>query len=148
MNDCEHTGRLPATRTTWALLHPLLTAISQAGVPFGAGDLERLHDAAALGPDFVQALTRWIIAAHRAAPPSGPTVWVAGHTPRVQLTPVPAPLPAPLPLPLPAPLPPPAALPLSAPTGVPGSRSGNERRSGGDRRAEVDRRAEGDRRAS
>ncbi|MBB4921597.1 hypothetical protein [Kitasatospora kifunensis] len=89
MNDSEHTGRLPATRTTWALLHPLLTAISQAGVPFREGDLERLHDAAVLGPDFVQALTRWIIAAHRAAPPNAPTVWAAGHSPRLQLAPVP-----------------------------------------------------------
>ncbi|MFJ1705862.1 hypothetical protein [Kitasatospora sp. NPDC088346] len=70
MTEPAHPGRLPATGTDWVLVHPLLAALTRAGVPVGPGDLDQLRSAAALGPEFVQALARWIHRAHGAAPPS------------------------------------------------------------------------------
>ncbi|WP_280697020.1 hypothetical protein [Kitasatospora sp. GP82] len=60
MNDPEQACRPSSSRTDWALVHPLLTALSQAGVPIRSGDLDQLQHAAHLGPDFVHAFTRWI----------------------------------------------------------------------------------------
>ncbi|MCX4744212.1 hypothetical protein OG455_01560 [Kitasatospora sp. NBC_01287] len=68
MNDPEHPGPLPVTRDHWLLVHPLLAALSEAGVPLRYGDLDQLQNAAHLGPDFVHALARWLRAAH--APPT------------------------------------------------------------------------------
>jgi len=45
----------------------MLAAFSEAGVPLGPGDLDRLHHAAAIGPEFAHALARWIRAAHTTA---------------------------------------------------------------------------------
>ncbi|WP_371483945.1 hypothetical protein [Kitasatospora sp. NBC_00315] len=67
MTTPAHPGRLPAARVDRALVHPLLTALSAAGVPVRPGDLDQLQQAAALGPDFVHALARWIHTAHLAA---------------------------------------------------------------------------------
>ncbi|MER5863140.1 hypothetical protein [Kitasatospora sp. NPDC002040] len=80
MTDPAHTGSLPAPRTDWTLVHPLLHALAEAGIPLRAGDLEQLQNAAAIGPDFVHALARWIREAHAvparhtepALPPAAP----------------------------------------------------------------------------
>ncbi|GAA2153225.1 hypothetical protein GCM10009760_50700 [Kitasatospora kazusensis] len=69
MIDPANPSRLPATRTHWALVHPLLAALSEAGVPMRAGDLDQLQQAAALGPEFVHAVARWIHAAHATGGP-------------------------------------------------------------------------------
>ncbi|WP_371502404.1 hypothetical protein OG871_35295 [Kitasatospora sp. NBC_00374] len=90
MTEPAHPGRLPAARTDWALVHPLLAALTRAGIPVGPGDLDQLQNAAALGPEFVHALARWIHEAHTAAPPSAN--WAA-----VARTPVPGAAKAPQP---------------------------------------------------
>ncbi|MEV7778340.1 hypothetical protein [Kitasatospora sp. NPDC088351] len=69
MTDPAHTGHPPAARTNWALVHPVLAALTQAGVPLGRGDLQQLHHVAALGPGFVHTLARWLRSAHHAPPP-------------------------------------------------------------------------------
>ncbi|MFJ5228641.1 hypothetical protein ACIQBJ_01965 [Kitasatospora sp. NPDC088391] len=73
MTEPAHTSPLPVVRFQWTLLQPLLAALSEAGVPLGPGDLDRLQHAAALGPDFAQALARWIRTAHHASAAAPPT---------------------------------------------------------------------------
>ncbi|WP_354643692.1 hypothetical protein [Kitasatospora camelliae] len=70
MTDPAHTGRPSAARTPWPLAHPLLGALSRAGVPMAPGDVDQVGRASALGPEFVHALARWIRAAHAGAPPA------------------------------------------------------------------------------
>ncbi|MFB7668574.1 hypothetical protein ACFC1R_32415 [Kitasatospora sp. NPDC056138] len=76
MNDPEQLCRPSAARADRALVHPLLTALTQAGIPIRGGDLDQLQNAAQLGPEFVHAFTRWIrdaqAAATAAAVPAAP----------------------------------------------------------------------------
>ncbi|GAA2266322.1 MULTISPECIES: hypothetical protein [Kitasatospora] len=67
MTDPEHPCRPSATRADWALVHPMLTVLNQAGIPIRSGDLDQLKLAAGLGPEFAQAFTRWIREAHATA---------------------------------------------------------------------------------
>ncbi|MFE0464351.1 hypothetical protein ACFW1A_34360 [Kitasatospora sp. NPDC058965] len=92
MTDPEHPSTLPALRTQWTLVQPLLAALSQAGIALRPGDLDQLYRAAALGPDFAQALARWIRTAHAQPAPPARTTPVSGlpaPVPTLRIAPAP-----------------------------------------------------------